>query len=53
MDYIRRNEILSDEQYKATLHYIHHNPVKHGLVKGPRDWKWSSLTAGVADLEGF
>ena len=25
------------------LNYIHYNPVKHGLVKNPFDWKYSSI----------
>jgi hypothetical protein len=23
------------------LNYMHHNPVKRGLVKQPGDWPWS------------
>jgi putative transposase len=23
--------------------YIHYNPVKHGLVERPADWRWSSI----------
>ena len=23
--------------------YIHYNPVKHGLVKAPKDWPYSSF----------
>jgi len=34
----------------AHVDYIHYNPVKHGLVRCPRDWPWSSferyVTAG-------
>jgi putative transposase len=25
------------------VEYIHYNPVRHGLVKTPRDWKYSSF----------
>ncbi len=25
------------------LRYIHHNPVKRGLVEKAEDWKWSSF----------
>ncbi len=25
------------------LDYIHYNSVKHGLVKSPKDWKYSSF----------
>ncbi len=34
--------IRDDRDFENHLHYIHYNPVKHGLVKGPRDWKASS-----------
>lgn len=35
--------IRSEQHYCATLNYIHYNPVKHGLVTSPYDWKWSSV----------
>ena len=34
--------IRDDRDFENHLHYIHHNPVKHGLVKDPRDWNESS-----------
>jgi putative transposase len=35
---------IRDEQdlYKH-LDYIHYNPVKHGLVKSPKEWEYSSF----------
>ena len=27
---------------EASINYIHHNPVRRGLVNRARDWKWSS-----------
>lgn len=33
MDYLRRVEIDSNEQLRATLFYIHKNPVHHGSAK--------------------
>lgn len=30
-------------EFKEKLRYIHRNPVKRGLVRGPADWKWSSF----------
>ena len=39
------------------LRYMHRNPMKHGLVERPEDWKWSSYrhylrgTEGVVDIE--
>lgn len=26
----------------ATIDYVHHNPVRKGLIANPQDWKWSS-----------
>ena len=34
--------IRDDKDLENHLHYIHFNPVKHGLVKDPRDWQDSS-----------
>jgi putative transposase len=34
--------IRDDRDFENHLHYVHYNPVKHGLVKDPRDWKDSS-----------
>lgn len=34
--------IRDDRDFENHLHYIHYNPVKHGYVKDPRDWKDSS-----------
>lgn len=34
--------IRDDRDFENHLHYIHLNPVKHGYVKDPRDWKDSS-----------
>lgn len=42
IDYMRRVQVQGDEQFCATIFYIHKNPVHHGLVKKLEDWKWSS-----------
>jgi len=34
--------IRDDKDFENHLHYIHYNPVKHGLVKDPRGWIDSS-----------
>ena len=34
--------IWDDGDLEMHLHYIHYNPVKHGYVTDPRDWKESS-----------
>lgn len=35
--------IRDDEDLRRHAEYIHYNPVKHGLVKRPIDWPWSSF----------
>jgi putative transposase len=34
--------IRDDRDFDNHLHYIHFNPVKHGYVREPPDWKYSS-----------
>jgi putative transposase len=47
--------IRDQVDYKNHLDYIHYNPVKHGLVSSPRDWKYSSfrrfVREGVYELD--
>jgi type I restriction enzyme R subunit/putative DNA methylase len=40
--------IRDDDHLRATIDYIHRNPVKAGLCCEPADWPWSS--AGRADV---
>jgi putative transposase len=35
--------IRDERDLQAHFNYIHYNPVKHGLVKSPRDWPSSTL----------
>jgi hypothetical protein len=36
--------LIRDEQdFARHVDYIHYNPVKHGLVVNPFDWRWSSI----------
>jgi len=35
--------IRNEKDYYEHLDYIHFNPVKHGYVKRPRDWEWSTF----------
>ncbi len=36
--------IIRDEtDYDHHVNYIHYNPVKHGYVKNPSDWQYSSI----------
>ena len=33
----------TDDDFERHFDYVHYNPVKHGFVKCPRDWPWSSF----------
>jgi len=37
----------TDDDFQRHFDYVHYNPVKHGLVKCPRDWPWSSFQRWV------
>lgn len=45
--------ISSEKAYLARLHYVHLNPVKHGLVEKPEDYPFSSYKwfTEKADIE--
>jgi putative transposase len=42
--------IRNDGHLHAAFNYIHYNPVKHGYVKDPFEWHWSSLSLYYADM---
>jgi putative transposase len=35
--------IRDEKDLRQHVEYIHYNPVKHGLVKAPKDWPYSSF----------
>ncbi len=37
------HRIRDEEDFRRHVDYVHHNPVKHGLVCDVRDWPWSSF----------
>ena len=37
------HQIRDDKDWRNHMDYIHFNPVKHGLVKAPAQWQWSSF----------
>ena len=49
--------VRNAKEFDVKLNYIHHNPVKRGLVMTPADWKWSSFRhyafreTGVVEIE--
>lgn len=40
--------ICDERDFAAHMDYIHFNPVKHGYVKCPHEWPYSSFQSGVA-----
>jgi len=40
--------IRDDQDWRNHMDYIHYNPVKHGYVKSPIDWQWSSFKTAVS-----
>jgi putative transposase len=42
------HQIRDEEDFANHLEYIHYNPVKHGLLKAPKDWEDSSFHHYVA-----
>jgi putative transposase len=40
--------IRDDRDYQTHMDYIHFNPVKHGFVRHPADWPFSSFRRCVA-----
>ena len=43
-------KISGDAHHIAAIHYVHHNPVKHGYVKKWDEWKWSSASEYLGRL---
>ena len=37
------HQIKDERDFATHVDYIHYNPVKHGLVKKAKDWKYSSF----------
>lgn len=41
--------VMGTEQLRNHLDFIHYDPVRHGQVARPSEYKWSSLPARVAE----
>ncbi len=37
------HKIRDDNDFSRHFHYVHYNPVKHGLVEWPEQWPWSTF----------
>jgi len=45
--------IYNEEKLLEKLNYVHHNPVRAGLVLSPGAYKWSSYRLYFAEGKGF
>ena len=45
--------ISNDEYLINVIHYIHSNPIKHGLIDHPNAWEFSSLNDYLGNWKGF
>ena len=43
------HQIRDERDFAQHVDYIHFNPVSHGLVMAPKDWKYSSFHSYVQD----
>jgi putative transposase len=41
--------VRNTREYERILHYIHHNPVRAGLVSSPEQWPWSTAATRQAE----
>jgi REP element-mobilizing transposase RayT len=46
-------QITSDEMLNQKIEYIHHNPVRRGLVSEPEHWVYSSVGDFILNRKGF
>ncbi len=37
------HQIRDERDYNMHMHYVHYNPVKHGLVRNVKDWPYSTF----------
>jgi len=44
--------IVSDDEMREKIEYIHANPVRRGLVKSPTGYRWSSAKWYAGDRDG-
>ncbi|RQP14232.1 MAG: transposase [Chryseobacterium sp.] len=45
LDFIKRKRVENEKYLLKLLHYIHNNPVEHGLVAAADSWPYSSYNA--------
>ncbi|MGB0432333.1 MAG: transposase, partial [Bacteroidia bacterium] len=49
----KRRIIDSESYYSEVMRYIHHNPVKHGLMNDFANYPWSSYNALISMNSSF
>ncbi|MCB0736031.1 MAG: transposase [Bacteroidetes bacterium] len=49
----KRKLIDTESYYSEVIRYIHHNPIKHGLMTNFSSYKWSSYQSLLADGPTF
>lgn len=49
LDNLNRRLIETDDYLIQAIRYIHLNPVKHGFVNKPEDWRYSSFSSYLSD----
>jgi REP element-mobilizing transposase RayT len=46
-----RRKVDNEKHFRNLIHYVHLNPVKHGFVKDPADWKYSSYWSLLSEAK--
>lgn len=52
-DRFKNSQIYSEQQYYNCIRYVEQNPLRAGLVRRARDWKWSSLSERLGNGRGI
>jgi REP element-mobilizing transposase RayT len=48
LDYMKRKSVTDEKYLSNLLHYIHYNPVHHGICKKIGDWDYTSFHAHIS-----
>ncbi|MBS1975122.1 MAG: hypothetical protein JST13_12275 [Bacteroidetes bacterium] len=48
MKNFKRRLVNTDSYFSKIIHYIHANPVHHGLAQSIEEWRWSSYHAIIS-----
>jgi len=49
LDYMKRKSVTDEKYLSNLLHYIHYNPVHHGICKKIGDWDYTSFHAHISN----